>query len=559
MPFDTKTFNSKIAFRIFLTFVACALIPVVCLSGVFYLQITRNLEVQNTKMLGHAVKSQAKTLFDRLSLAEQELDLVAGSGAPGPADLKDLNDRLHDRLHEKFKSIALVEGSGRVAPVLGVSPIKYLDLSADDLKHLVDRKALIAELDVSGSRPFIIVHYSDDAATRVGGFVAAEINPDFLWSLGEIDNLPPDTGFCVLDSSGDPFYSTEPELFDMADFLKAEAHSATSGVLEFRIAGEPYLASYSQVFLKPRYRLPHWTLILFAARSDVLKPIETFKEGFQWIILGTFLLVVWLSIAKIRKSMVPLGELIKGVDRIARKDFRQAIRVSSNDEFEVLAFSFNEMAHKLDQSFKALSEMSWGTLQALARTVDAKSAWTAGHSLRVTEWAVKVGGRLNLDSKSLEALRRASLLHDIGKVGVPSALLDKPSKLTDEESRIIQRHPALGAQIIEPIKPFREIIPMVAQHHERYDGRGYPYGYAADQIHWGARILAVVDVFDALASDRPYRRAMPIGQIFELMQAESGRQFDPDVVAGFLSLWHDQVSPSQEPIESVSKKVLAHG
>lgn len=718
MPFETKTFKTRIASRVFLTFVACALIPVVCLSGLFYLEITSSLETQNIKMLGHAVKSQAEALYNRLNLAEQELELLRTMGAPGLASLKDLSGILRDRLGSKFKNVAFIKGPGKVLPVLDVSPIDSLNLSDDEVKHLVDRHPLIAELNFSGSKPFIILAHFDDAGTSVEGFMAAEMDFDFLWSMIGSNNLPPNTGFCVLNSTGDPIYSTEPELFPLADFLKAETQSATSGTFEFSISDETYVASYSQMFLKPIYKLSHWTVMLFRAKSDVLRPIEQFKKTFRWIILCTILLVVLLSIAKIRKSMVPVGELIKGVDRIAKKDFSQEIRISSNDEFEVLAKAFNQMAGNLDHSFKALSaraeidravlstldrdtiakeaimrisdcitcdtcgiclidstlssqgqvfcrsevsgqgilsktviiapkdfsllqnlpahsllgkkdlilrcllpepdlqmlctlllpirfnakfiavlwlgaetdsgfseedislarqigdqlsialsnanlvtelnQMSWSTLQALARTVDAKSPWTAGHSLRVTDLALKVGGKLKLDPKSLEALHRGSLLHDIGKVGVPSALLDKPSKLTDEEFQVIKSHPALGARIIEPIKPFKELIPIIAQHHERYDGGGYPYGYAADQIHWGARILAVADVFDALASDRPYRKAMPIGQIFELMQKESGRQFDPAAVSALLTVINESAPQPQEQFEPIPKKVSAH-
>ncbi len=718
MPFETTTFNSKLASRIFLTFVMCALIPVACLSGVFYLEITGDLENQNIKMLGHAVKSQAEALFGRLNQAEQELDLLNTMDAPVRGNPENLSGKLRDRLRLKFKNIAFVKIPGPVAPVLGVSPIDSLNLAADDVKHLADRKPLLVELNFSGSGPFIILAHFDDAGADPEGYVAAEMDPDFLWPMNGSDNLPPGAGYSVLNSAGELVCSTEPGLFRLTDFLKAETKTATLGTFEFSLHDEIYVASYSQVFLKPTYNLPHWTLVLFRAKSDVLRPIEQFKKTFQLIILGTLLLVAGLSIAQIRKSMVPVGELIKGAERIAKKDFSQEIRISSNDEFEVLARAFNQMAGKLDHSFNALSaiaeidravlstlnrdtivkesllrigdcftcdtcglclmdsalsfqgqvffrpaasvqgirsktveitpetftffqqlpahlilgnedrifrgllpeidlqapctlllpirfnaklvallwldaktnsgfseeiissvrqigdhlsialsnaelvtelnQMSWSTLQALARTVDAKSTWTAGHSLRVTELALKIGGRLQLEPQSLEALHRGALLHDIGKVGVPSALLDKPSKLTDEEFQIVQKHPAVGAKIIEPIPSFKEIIPMVAQHHERYDGRGYPYGYAADRIHWGARILAVADVFDALASDRPYRGAMPVDQILELMQNESGRQFDPTAVRALLDVANEHTPQPQGHFETISPKVPAH-
>ena len=183
-----------------------------------------------------------------------------------------------------------------------------------------------------------------------------------------------------------------------------------------------------------------------------------------------------------------------------------------------------------------LNQLNWGTLKALARAVDAKSSWTAGHSERVTEMALEIGSALGLTPKELDNLHRGALLHDIGKIGVPVAVLDKPGKLDDEEYRIIKRHPQIGARILEPIAAYEEIIPIVLQHHERYDGKGYPDGLSGDAIDIGARILAVADVFDALKSDRPYREGWALERAIDLITQEAGRQFDPDVVKAFLKI-----------------------
>jgi putative nucleotidyltransferase with HDIG domain len=183
-----------------------------------------------------------------------------------------------------------------------------------------------------------------------------------------------------------------------------------------------------------------------------------------------------------------------------------------------------------------LKRLNWGTLKALARAVDAKSSWTAGHSERVATLALQIGRALNLDVSELENLHRAALLHDIGKLGVPVAVLDKPGELNDEEFRLIKSHPTLGARILEPINAYAEIIPMVLQHHERFDGKGYPDGLRGEEIELGARILAVADVFDALKSDRPYRDGWSLERVNELILNEGGRQFDPRVVEAFLNI-----------------------
>ncbi|MCJ7540836.1 MAG: HD domain-containing protein, partial [Desulfobacterales bacterium] len=183
-----------------------------------------------------------------------------------------------------------------------------------------------------------------------------------------------------------------------------------------------------------------------------------------------------------------------------------------------------------------LDQLNWGTIKALARTVDAKSSWTAGHSERVTKVALEIGAILALSSKKLDDLHRAALLHDIGKLGVPLAILDKPGALDDDEYGMIKKHPSIGARILEPIVSYKDIIPIVLQHHERHDGKGYPSGLSGDEIDIGAKILAVADVFDALKSDRPYREGWALERVIDLITEEAGHQFDPNVVEAFLAI-----------------------
>jgi putative nucleotidyltransferase with HDIG domain len=188
------------------------------------------------------------------------------------------------------------------------------------------------------------------------------------------------------------------------------------------------------------------------------------------------------------------------------------------------------------QLVKELDLLNWGTLTALARAVDAKSPWTAGHSERVTENALKIGKALGLSNSKLEDLRRGGLLHDIGKIGVPASIIDKPGKLSDEERRMMQKHPRKGARILEPIAAYAHIIPMVLQHHEWLNGEGYPDGLAGEDICLGARILAVADVFDAIISERPYRKGMGKEAAINIIKQQSGTQFDPNVVRAFLEI-----------------------
>jgi putative nucleotidyltransferase with HDIG domain len=229
-----------------------------------------------------------------------------------------------------------------------------------------------------------------------------------------------------------------------------------------------------------------------------------------------------------------LKEKLKAVITIGRsqtKDYspEDIIQVRQIADQVAVAFSNATLIEEMEQ-------LSWGTLHALARTVDAKSSWTAGHSIRVTKMALNIGSVLALSPKKLGDLHRAALLHDIGKVGISLAILDKPGALDDEEYNIIKKHPSIGARILEPIASYEDIIPMVLQHHERFDGKGYPGGLSGNEIDIGARILAVADVYDALKSDRPYREGWAIEHVIDLIDKEAGRQFDPDVVGAFLTI-----------------------
>jgi len=177
-----------------------------------------------------------------------------------------------------------------------------------------------------------------------------------------------------------------------------------------------------------------------------------------------------------------------------------------------------------------LAGLHFRTIEALALAIEAKDATTGDHLQRVRIYAVEIGRELKLGRQELDALQAASLLHDIGKLAVPEHIISKPGRLTPEEFEKMKIHPLVGAEILEEVKFPYPVVPIVRAHHEKWDGTGYPYGLAGEEIPIGARILSVVDCLDALASDRQYRRALPLDQAMDIVQAESGKSFDPMVV-----------------------------
>ena len=181
--------------------------------------------------------------------------------------------------------------------------------------------------------------------------------------------------------------------------------------------------------------------------------------------------------------------------------------------------------------------------QALTQAVEAKDSYTEGHLRRVSEYAVAVGSRMGLRGRDLEMIHYASLLHDLGKIGIPEEILRKRGPLTEDEAEIMRRHPDIGARVLEKLDLLRDAAPIVRFHQERYDGQmdktrhpGYPLGLRGGDIPVGARIIAVVDAFDAMTTTRPYREALPVESAIAELRKERGRQFDPAVVDAFLEV-----------------------
>jgi putative nucleotidyltransferase with HDIG domain len=170
------------------------------------------------------------------------------------------------------------------------------------------------------------------------------------------------------------------------------------------------------------------------------------------------------------------------------------------------------------------------TIESLALAIEAKDHTTHDHLQRVQVYAVEIGKELNLSDIELQAVRAASLLHDIGKIAVPEHIICKPGKLTPEEFEKMKIHPVVGAEILARAQFPYPVVPIVRSHHEKWDGSGYPDGLKGAEIPMGARILSAVDCLDALASDRQYRRALPLGKAMEMVAEQSGKQFDPRVV-----------------------------
>jgi len=222
-----------------------------------------------------------------------------------------------------------------------------------------------------------------------------------------------------------------------------------------------------------------------------------------WLLVGGVFLALWAALVL----------LVRGASRTLRR--QNATLIESN---------------------RLLEESALEAVESLNATVDAKDPYTAGHSQRVRRIAVAIGEELGLDAESLDVLRFAGLFHDIGKIGVPDAILTKPARLTELEFEIVKRHPEDGARIVGRLQRMHATVPAILHHHERWDGNGYPHRLAGNEIPLEASIVGLADAVDAMTTDRPYSSARTLDEATGEVILNSGTQFAPAVVDAFVAL-----------------------
>ncbi len=248
-----------------------------------------------------------------------------------------------------------------------------------------------------------------------------------------------------------------------------------------------------------------------------------------------FLLVIVIGFFVSNHISQPILKLEQAASKVADGDLSVQVEPTARDEVALLTQSFNAMVSSLHQSKMDLVAAYDTTLEGWAKVLELRDLETEGHSQRVTDLTLKLARAMGIEGDDLDHYRRGALLHDIGKMAVPDPILLKPGPLTDEEWEIMHQHPTYAVEMLHAIPFLRPALDIPRYHHERWDGSGYPYGLKGEEIPLAGRIFAVVDVWDALRSDRPYRSAIPPEEARQIIQQESGTHFDPRIVKVFLS------------------------
>jgi len=250
---------------------------------------------------------------------------------------------------------------------------------------------------------------------------------------------------------------------------------------------------------------------------------------FGAIALGTIL----IGLALADRITRPIDQLVASMRVVSAGDYSRRVEVESPDEIGYLATTFNEMTAALQEQIRARDEAYFRNLEALARAIDARDPYTFEHSARVAAISLELAKGMNLAEPDLVVLRRAGLLHDVGKIGVSDKILAKTGPLNDDEWASIRRHPVIGYEMLKDVPFLQPSLDPIRHHHERWDGEGYPDGLKGASISQLARIVTLADAFDAMTSDRPYRKGFSFEFAARTMISEAGRQFDPAVVDAF--------------------------
>ncbi|MCZ6917158.1 MAG: HD domain-containing protein [Gemmatimonadetes bacterium] len=721
MKIETKFFRTKVARRVVGYFILSALVPSSLLAIIAFAYVTNQLDEQSRENLQRIGKFTHDAILERLAVLDEKLEVVASGLVTRDGGLA-LPEAPDSSMRSRFGGLA-IQRSQEMRQLFGEVPDPPSLTGAGEAQLRSGRAFVMTTAE--STRAVILMVRALDPDDLAGGLIWAQVDAAYVMGAGV---LPRDTELCAFDVLDRPLYCSVPAeatirslMRDDATIAQTEQGSPDRGFFEWTQSDEEeYLARFQSVNMKAwEVPPPGWTVVVSESQSSVVKEITDFSTRFIPVIGLALFVVGFLSNVQIRKSMDPLVELQAGTRRIAKRDFSTPVKVTSKDEFQDLAASFNSMSSRLNKQLHALAAindidravlsaldtdkiidsvlsgtrnalacdgvsvslapaagagphwnmvavdgspnakiaqqilitpeeeqellahpdhfavngadglrayldvpgflerkidafvvlpifvqqqlsgiialgyasppelseedlvqarqladqvavalsnarlieeldaLSIGAMTALARTIDAKSAWTAGHSERVTSMAVAIGQEMELPEEDIERLNRGGLLHDIGKIGIPAEVLDKPGRLDEEETATMRSHVTVGARILEPIGAYADVIPIVLSHHEHYDGQGYPHGLAGEEIHFLARVLAVPDVFDAMSSDRPYREGMGLTKVISIIRESSGSHFDPRVVDAFVSLMKKTHPDALEASEPVSRSAAS--
>ncbi len=289
-----------------------------------------------------------------------------------------------------------------------------------------------------------------------------------------------------------------------------------------------FLSSYAPIYNKDGQAV---AIIAIDVRADSIKQMQfLLAMRFLFILAFGIILSIILGWFFAKSITEPINRLMLGVRELGKGNLNYKVDLHTKDELEELAGAFNKMSDDLRLEKKKLGQTYIETIKSLVRALEAKDLYTSGHSERVAAYAINIAKRLGLPEKDIKLLEEVSILHDIGKIGMPENILSKDGPLSKEEMDVVKQHPKVGEDILKPIEFLGPGLSAVSDHHERQDGTGYPRGLRVGQISIFAAIAAVADSYDAMTSDRPYRKALSKEEAIAILEKNKEKQFNRQAV-----------------------------
>ena len=308
--------------------------------------------------------------------------------------------------------------------------------------------------------------------------------------------------------------------------------------IPLQLSSIPLLAVSTTIAALAYYTIETGLIATAISLSEGANLIATWRQQFRWLaahylvlcLMGLFLSVGYIALGLLGLVVFALPILMM---HYAQRQYVER----TQDSVKELRRMYRELSlanDKVIEASRSIRQLNEELLIILAKIIDARDPYLSGHSAKVADYAVAIAMEMGLPPERVNHIQQAALLHDIGKIAIPERILHKPGRLTTEEYEYFQTHARLGAELLETCQSLRHLAPFVRHHHERWDGRGYPDGLRGDQIPLEARILAVCDAVEAMASDRAYHRAISLDEIVAELKRCAGRQFDSAVVEAFI-------------------------
>jgi putative nucleotidyltransferase with HDIG domain len=475
---------------------------------------------------------------ERLAQLRAAIDTAGVSEAVAAADTTML-----ERLLRPIQANALpAQLTIRVLDAKGNEELELAPIAGTALKPVETQPAVIAVLagqtDAKGDKYVfsqaepsgVMLYWVGPVRMDSSGIVGAVLLGESLTEVADGIRDSRASDLIFYDQSGRVLISSQPSVPPLSQ--TALAQLSTGPV---RISQTLYHRPYEFLVGSWKLRASNIGYLAVALEADSLQAsISQIRLLMVALFAVTALMTLLFGLLVARRITRPVEQLVASTAALSEGNLSHRAAVSSNDEIGLLAESFNAMAAKLEQKTRELEENYFASIESLARAIDAHDPYTFGHSTRVAAISLEIADAMGLPSEERTALRRAALLHDIGKIGVEDRILRKAAALAGDELDAMNEHPLIGYKMLSGLAFLGPSLPGVLHHHERWDGRGYPAGLKENQTIRYVRILSLADTLDAMTSDRPYRPGMSFERAIAEIRKLAGNQLDPTVVEVFL-------------------------